>query len=174
MLGLVGRAGGQFPRALRSGQTVLRDSVGFSALNAIGFSEPPRAVGDTAIERHADEADVDLVEPRPVRKAEEFPMWPRQDGFYAYIPGGPGGQEDQPSDSYARVKKKLAPSSIIGCQLLPFVTVGTRLFIRPATRDERVRLSVLPQRADPLMRLSAASSPEQSSRDAQVPGAARP
>jgi hypothetical protein len=41
-----------------------------------------------------------------------FPMWPRQDGFYAYIPGGPGGSEDQPNDFYAHVKDMLSELSI--------------------------------------------------------------
>ena len=37
-----------------------------------------------------------------------LPMWPRRDGFYVYIPGGPGGTDDQPNDFYARVKNELA------------------------------------------------------------------
>ena len=37
-----------------------------------------------------------------------WPMWPRQDGFHVYIPGGHGGTEDQPSDFYAQVKESLA------------------------------------------------------------------
>ena len=41
-----------------------------------------------------------------------WPMWPRQDGFYVYIPGGPGGSEDQPSDFYAQVKGSLAELGI--------------------------------------------------------------
>jgi hypothetical protein len=36
-----------------------------------------------------------------------LPMWPRQDGFYAYIAGGPGGAEDQPSDFFAHVREVL-------------------------------------------------------------------
>jgi len=27
-----------------------------------------------------------------------LPMWPRQDGFYVYIPSGEGSTEDQPND----------------------------------------------------------------------------
>jgi hypothetical protein len=41
-----------------------------------------------------------------------WPMWPRQDGYYVYIPGGPGGAEDQPSDLYAQVKDNLADLGI--------------------------------------------------------------
>ena len=38
-------------------------------------------------------------------------MWPRQDGYYVYIPGGPGGS-DQPNDFYAQVKQNLADLGI--------------------------------------------------------------
>lgn len=41
-----------------------------------------------------------------------WPMWPRQDGYYVYIPGGPGGAEDQPSDFFAKVKESLAELDI--------------------------------------------------------------
>jgi hypothetical protein len=41
-----------------------------------------------------------------------LPMWPRQDGFYVYIAGGPGGTEDLPSDFYAEVKEALAELKI--------------------------------------------------------------
>ncbi len=41
-----------------------------------------------------------------------WPMWPRQDGYYVYIPGGPGGAEDQPSDLYAELKESLADLGI--------------------------------------------------------------
>jgi hypothetical protein len=41
-----------------------------------------------------------------------WPMWPRQDGFYVYIPGGSGGAEDQPSDFFAQVKESLAELGI--------------------------------------------------------------
>ena len=41
-----------------------------------------------------------------------LPMWPRRDGAYVYIPGGPGGAADQPSDFFARVKEELAPLGI--------------------------------------------------------------
>jgi hypothetical protein len=41
-----------------------------------------------------------------------WPMWPRQDGYYVYIPGGPGGAEDQPSDFFAVVKESLAELGI--------------------------------------------------------------
>jgi hypothetical protein len=41
-----------------------------------------------------------------------LPMWPRKDGAYVYIPGGPGGAADQPSDFFARVKEQLAPLGI--------------------------------------------------------------
>src|SRR5215470_13590289 len=41
-----------------------------------------------------------------------FPMWPRQDGFYVYIPGGDGGSEDQPNDFFAHVKETLAELNI--------------------------------------------------------------
>lgn len=41
-----------------------------------------------------------------------LPMWPRKDGFYIYIPSGPGGTEDQPSDFYAKVKDQLAEVGI--------------------------------------------------------------
>jgi hypothetical protein len=37
-----------------------------------------------------------------------LPMWPRKGGFYVYLPGGPGGSQDQPSDFYAKVKAALA------------------------------------------------------------------
>ena len=36
-----------------------------------------------------------------------LPMWPRKDGTYVYIPTGPGGAEDQPSDFYLRVQEQL-------------------------------------------------------------------
>jgi len=38
-----------------------------------------------------------------------LPMWPRKDGVYVYIPGGPGGAEDRPSDFFAKVREVLAP-----------------------------------------------------------------
>ena len=41
-----------------------------------------------------------------------LPMWPRQDGFYTYIPRGPGGSEDQPNDFFAWVKDTLAELNI--------------------------------------------------------------
>jgi hypothetical protein len=41
-----------------------------------------------------------------------FPMWPRQDGFYVYIPRGDGGSEDQPNDFFAHVKENLAELNI--------------------------------------------------------------
>jgi hypothetical protein len=41
-----------------------------------------------------------------------LPMWPRRDGAYVYIPGGPGGAVDQPTDFFARVKEELAPLGI--------------------------------------------------------------
>jgi hypothetical protein len=41
-----------------------------------------------------------------------LPMWPRKDGLYVYVPGGPGGAEDQPSDFYARIKEALEPLGI--------------------------------------------------------------
>lgn len=37
-----------------------------------------------------------------------LPMWPRKEGAYVYIPGGPGGTADQPSDFFARVQAELA------------------------------------------------------------------
>jgi hypothetical protein len=39
-------------------------------------------------------------------------MWPRRDGAYVYLPGGPGGTVDQPTDFFARVKEELAPLGI--------------------------------------------------------------
>jgi len=36
-----------------------------------------------------------------------LPMWPRAGGVYVYLPGGPDGTEDAPSDFYNRVKNKL-------------------------------------------------------------------
>lgn len=41
-----------------------------------------------------------------------LPMWPRTNGAYVYIPGGPGGTADQPSDFSARVTEELAPLGI--------------------------------------------------------------
>jgi len=41
-----------------------------------------------------------------------LPMWPRRDGAYVYIPGGPGGAADQPSDFFARVQEELAPLGV--------------------------------------------------------------
>ena len=41
-----------------------------------------------------------------------LPMWPRKDGAYVYVSGGPGGAVDQPSDFYAKVKEELAPLGI--------------------------------------------------------------
>ena len=41
-----------------------------------------------------------------------LPLWPRRDGAYVYIPGGPGGSADQPSDFFARVREELAPLGI--------------------------------------------------------------
>ncbi len=41
-----------------------------------------------------------------------LPMWPRRDGAYVYIPGGPGGAPDQPSDFFAKVREQLTPLSI--------------------------------------------------------------
>ncbi|HEX6036131.1 MAG TPA: hypothetical protein VFY83_16955 [Anaerolineales bacterium] len=37
-----------------------------------------------------------------------LPMWKRQNGVYVYLPGGPGGAEDAPSDFYQEVAKALA------------------------------------------------------------------
>src|SRR5258707_6735311 len=45
---LVGSAGGELPRALRSGPMVLRDCVGFHALNAIGFPSTYRCMATCA------------------------------------------------------------------------------------------------------------------------------
>ncbi len=41
-----------------------------------------------------------------------LPMWPKKQGAYIYIPGGPGGTEDAPSDFYARAKDALAPLGV--------------------------------------------------------------
>jgi hypothetical protein len=41
-----------------------------------------------------------------------LPMWPRTNGAYVYIPGGPSGAVDQPSDFFAKVKEELAPLGI--------------------------------------------------------------
>lgn len=41
-----------------------------------------------------------------------LPMWPRTNGAYVYIPGGPGGAGDQPSDFFAKVKEELGPLGI--------------------------------------------------------------
>lgn len=41
-----------------------------------------------------------------------LPMWPRRDGFYVYIPGGPGGAEDQPSDFHVSASERLAELGI--------------------------------------------------------------
>jgi hypothetical protein len=41
-----------------------------------------------------------------------WPMWPRKDGFYVYIPGGPCGSDDQPNDFFAQVKESLAELGI--------------------------------------------------------------
>lgn len=37
-----------------------------------------------------------------------LPMWKRQYGVYVYLPGGPGGSEDAPSDFYTEIAKTLA------------------------------------------------------------------
>ena len=37
-----------------------------------------------------------------------LPMWKRQNGIYVYLPGGPGGSEDDPSDFYHEVAKALS------------------------------------------------------------------
>jgi hypothetical protein len=39
-------------------------------------------------------------------------MWPRTNGAYVYIPGGPGGTVDQPSDFFAKVTDELTPLGI--------------------------------------------------------------
>ncbi len=36
-------------------------------------------------------------------------MWPRLNGAYVYIPGGPGGTVDQPNDFFAKVTEELTP-----------------------------------------------------------------
>jgi hypothetical protein len=36
-----------------------------------------------------------------------LPMWKRKEGVYVYIPGGPGGSEDSPSDFFQRVRDAL-------------------------------------------------------------------
>jgi len=41
-----------------------------------------------------------------------LPMWPRQDGFYVYIPAGSGGSEDQPNDFFSKVRDVLAELEI--------------------------------------------------------------
>ncbi|MGZ9035301.1 MAG: hypothetical protein ACXW25_12970, partial [Rhodospirillales bacterium] len=41
-----------------------------------------------------------------------LPMWPRANGAYVYIPGGPGGAVDQPNDFFAKVKEELTPLGI--------------------------------------------------------------
>lgn len=41
-----------------------------------------------------------------------LPMWPRRDGVFVYLPGGPGGQDDGPSDFFTRVADRLKPLSI--------------------------------------------------------------
>jgi hypothetical protein len=41
-----------------------------------------------------------------------LPMWPRANGAYVYIPGGPGGGVDQPNDFFAQVKEELGPLGI--------------------------------------------------------------
>jgi hypothetical protein len=41
-----------------------------------------------------------------------LPMWPRAQGAYVYIPGGPGSAVDQPSDFFAKVKEELTPLGI--------------------------------------------------------------
>lgn len=41
-----------------------------------------------------------------------WPMWPRKDGYYVYIPSGPGGSEDQPNDFFAQVKNSLGEVGI--------------------------------------------------------------
>jgi hypothetical protein len=41
-----------------------------------------------------------------------LPMWPRTNGAYVYIPGGPGGAVDQPNDFFAQVKEGLSPLGI--------------------------------------------------------------
>lgn len=37
-----------------------------------------------------------------------LPMWPRRDGCYVYLPSGPGGAADLPSDFFSRIKERLA------------------------------------------------------------------
>jgi hypothetical protein len=41
-----------------------------------------------------------------------LPMWPRSDGAYVYLPGGPGGAIDAPSDFFNQVKAKLEEISM--------------------------------------------------------------
>lgn len=41
-----------------------------------------------------------------------LPMWPRVNGAYVYIPGGPGGTVDQPSDFFAKATEELIPLGI--------------------------------------------------------------
>ncbi|MEM9947949.1 MAG: hypothetical protein AAF810_18065, partial [Cyanobacteria bacterium P01_D01_bin.36] len=36
-----------------------------------------------------------------------LPMWPRSGGVYIYLPGGPGGTNDEPSEFYVRARKLL-------------------------------------------------------------------
>ncbi len=41
-----------------------------------------------------------------------LPMWPRSDGLFVYLPGGPEGASDAPSEFYNRVKGKLEQASM--------------------------------------------------------------
>ncbi len=41
-----------------------------------------------------------------------LPIWPRRDSVSVYLPGGPGGADDQPSDFFIRIKEKLNPLGI--------------------------------------------------------------
>jgi hypothetical protein len=41
-----------------------------------------------------------------------LPMWPRSDGVYVYLPGGPDGALDAPSDFYNRVRAKLEEATM--------------------------------------------------------------
>ena len=41
-----------------------------------------------------------------------LPMWPRKEGMYVHIPGGPDGSVDEPSSFFHSVQEKLAPLGI--------------------------------------------------------------
>ena len=78
------------------------DDPDFTAAAKLMHKQCLEKVGPTAIDFSA-KSYISLKK----GKRAWWPMWPRKDGFYVYIPGGEGGAEDQPNDFYARVKEQV-------------------------------------------------------------------